>query len=102
MCIRDRLKMRGKTAATRIFALLGDGEVKESQAFIALTAEHRDFLSRYRAQDWDAADSLSVEGENMAGAQLNRLYTLYRERIAAFRITPPPSDWDGAAQALSK
>ena len=98
----DLLKMKGKTAATRIFALLGDGEVKESQAFIALTAKHRDFLSRYRAQDWDAADSLSVECENMAGAQLNRLYTLYRERIAAFRITPPPSDWDGAAQALSK
>ncbi len=98
----DLLKMKGKTAATRIFALLGDGEVKEGQAFIALTAKHRDFLSRYRAQDWDAADALSIECENIAGAQLNRLYTLYRERIAAFRITPPPSDWDGTAEALSK
>ena len=98
----DLLKMKGKTAATRVFALLGDGEVKEDQAFIALTAKHRDFLARYRAQDWDAADSLSVECETMAGAQLNRLYTLYRERIAAFRITPPPSDWDGTAEALSK
>ncbi|HUW72959.1 MAG TPA: adenylate/guanylate cyclase domain-containing protein [Methyloceanibacter sp.] len=98
----DLLKMKGKTAATRIFALLGDGKIKEDQAFIALSDKHRDFLARYRAQDWDAANSLSVECENMAGTQLKGLYTLYRDRISAFRVTPPPSDWDGTAQALSK
>jgi adenylate cyclase len=98
----DLLKVKGKTAATRIFALLGDKAVKESQSFIDLTAKHRAFLERYRAKDWNAAETLSGECEDLAGPRLQRLYTLYRERIAAFRATPPPADWDGTAEALSK
>ena len=35
-------------------------------------------------------------------ARLDHLYALYRERIAYFRINPPPADWDGTAEALSK
>lgn len=98
----DLLKVKGKTAATRIFALLGDKAVKESQVFIDLSTRHREFLERYRAQDWDAAEALCGECEALAGAQLERLYALYRERIAAFRATPPPANWDGTAEALSK
>lgn len=98
----DLLKVKGKTAATRIFALLGDAAMKESQSFKDLTAKHQDFLARYRAKDWDAAEALSTECEELAGPQLHRLYALYRERIAAFRVTPPPEIWDGTAEALSK
>ena len=98
----DLLKVKGKTAATRVFALLGDETLKESQSFIDLTGEHQRFLTSYRAKDWDTAEALSVECENIAGVQLHRLYALYRERIAAFRVTPPPENWDGTAEALSK
>jgi len=98
----DLLKVKGKTAATRIFALLGDEAMKDSQAFIDLTAKHQAFLGHYRTKDWDAADVLSRECEEMAKHRLNHLYALYRERIAAFRITPPPENWDGTAEALSK
>lgn len=98
----DLLKVKGKTAATRIFALLGDAAMKESQSFKDLTAKHQEFLARYRAKDWDAAEARSTECEELAGPQLHRLYTLYRERIAAFRVTPPPEIWDGTAEALSK
>jgi adenylate cyclase len=98
----DLLKVKGKTAATRIFTLLGDSALKESRSFIDLTARHGEFLSKYRAQDWDAAEDLSHACEKMDGIQLNRLYALYRERIAAFRVTPPPPNWDGTAEALSK
>ena len=98
----DLLKVKGKTAATRVFALLGDETLKESQSFIDLTGEHQRFLTSYRAKDWDTAEALSVECETIAGAQLHRLYALYRERIAAFRVTPPPENWDGTAEALSK
>ena len=98
----DLLKVKGKTAATRIFALLGDAALKESESFKDLTAKHQEFLARYRAKDWDAAEALSVECEEIAGPQLHRLYELYRERIAAFRVTPPPDNWDGTAEALSK
>ena len=38
----------------------------------------------------------------MNTARLDHLYALYRERIAYFRINPPPPHWDGTAEALSK
>jgi adenylate cyclase len=98
----DLLKMKGKTSATRVFTLLGDSALKESQPFIDLSTKHGAFLASYRAKEWDAADALSHECEKMNTAPLNRLYALYRERIASFRKTPPPPDWDGTAEALSK
>ena len=52
--------------------------------------------------DWDAAEALSRECEKMNSSHLDQLYALYRERIAYFRINPPPSQWDGTAEAMSK
>ncbi|MFZ1071522.1 MAG: adenylate/guanylate cyclase domain-containing protein, partial [Methyloceanibacter sp.] len=98
----DLLKVKGKTEATRIFALLGDDALKETRGFIDLTARHGEFLRTYRAGDWDAADLLRRECDRMDGSGLHRLYALYRERIAFFRQNPPPPDWDGSTEALSK
>ena len=98
----DLLKVKGKTEATRAFALLGDSAFKRSQNFIALAERHGEFLARYRAKDWDAAEGLSHECEKLSTSRLDRLYALYRERIAYFRINPPPPQWDGTAEALSK
>jgi adenylate cyclase len=98
----DLLKVKGKTEATRAFALLGDNALKTSQRFVALAERHREFLARYRAKDWDTAEALSRECANLNTSRLDRLYELYRERIAYFRINPPPPDWDGSAKALSK
>ncbi|MFZ2018688.1 MAG: adenylate/guanylate cyclase domain-containing protein [Methyloceanibacter sp.] len=98
----DLLKVKGKTEATRIFALLGDNALKQSQSFIALAKKHTEFLNCYRAQDWNGADSLAAECEKMNTVRLDHLYVLYRERIAHFRVNPPPPHWDGTAEALSK
>ena len=96
----DLLKVKGKTEATRVFALLGDGALKQSKDFIDLTERHGAFLSRYRAQDWNEAETLARDCESLSG--LDRLYALYRERIAFFRTNPPPPQWDGTSEALSK
>ena len=98
----DFLKVKGRTEATRIFALLGDNALKQSQAFIDLTARHNEFLNRYRARDWNAAASLARDCAHMNMNGLDRLYALYSERIDYFRQNPPPLDWDGTAEALSK
>jgi adenylate cyclase len=98
----DLLKVKGKTEATRIFTLLGDNGLKEAKSFINLNARHGEFLARYRAKDWDAAEALSRECEKLNTSRLDRLYALYRERIAIFRHNPPPPHWDGTAEALSK
>ena len=60
------------------------------------------FSPAIRAKDWDAAEALSRECEKMNTSRLDRLYALYRERIAYFRMNPPPPQWDGTAEALSK
>ena len=98
----DLLKVKGKTEATRIFALLGDTALKQSPNFITLAERHGEFLARYRAKDWDAAEALSRECERLNTSHLDRLYALYRERIDYFRMNPPPPQWDGTAEALSK
>jgi adenylate cyclase len=98
----DLLKVKGKTEATRAFALLGDTAFKQSPNFITLAERHGEFLARYRAKDWDAAEALSRECERLNTSHLDRLYALYRERIDYFRMNPPPPQWDGTAEALSK
>jgi adenylate cyclase len=97
----DLLKVKGKTGATCIFALLGDSALKTSQRFINLSTRHNEFLAKYRGKEWDAAEALSRECDPMNGG-LQRLYALYRERIDFFRQNPPPPDWDGTAEALAK
>jgi adenylate cyclase len=98
----DLLKVKGKTEATRAFALLGDTAFKQSPNFITLAERHGQFLACYRAKDWDAAEALSRECERLNTSHLDRLYALYRERIDYFRMNPPPPQWDGTAEALSK
>jgi adenylate cyclase len=98
----DLLKVRGKTEATRIFALLGDSAVKNSRTFTDHFERHREFLRRFRGKEWDEAEGLSWECEILNGQGFSRLYGLYRERINAFRQNPPPPDWDGSIEAQSK
>ena len=74
----DLLKVKGKTEATRIFALLGDDALKETRGFIDLTARHGEFLRKYRAGDWDAADQLRRECDRMNGRPPPALYALPR------------------------
>ena len=50
----------------------------------------------------ESAKDLSRICEAMNGARLENFYALYRERIAYFRINPPPPHWDGTAEAMSK
>jgi adenylate cyclase len=98
----DLLKVKGKNEATRIFALLGDSALKATHGFIDLSAHHDEMLRRFRAKEWDAADALRRECDRINGRGLDRLYALYKERIAYFRKNPPPPDWDGTAEALGK
>jgi len=98
----DFLKMKGKTEATRIFALLGNSALKHSQSFIDLSARHNELLRRYRAKDWDGAATLVRDCEALHVNGLDRLYALYGERIEYFRRNPPPENWDGTAEALTK
>ena len=96
----DAVRVVGRDAPERIFALLGTPEAPPPR-FEALAAGHADLLAAYRAQDWDAADAALAHGA-LDAAGLGRLGAIYRERIAAYRIDPPGPAWDGVFQATEK
>lgn len=101
----DRIKVKGKTTAVTIYALLGDETLANSTAFTQLKIFWTQALGSYRAQQWDAAeqDILHCEKQmQQAGVDLSGLLELYRERIEAYKNTPPPADWDGVFEAKSK
>jgi adenylate cyclase len=52
-------------------------------------------LAAYRLRLWDEADSMF--GRVLVLAPGDKAALLMRERIALYRLTPPPPDWDGVA-----
>lgn len=85
----------------------------EAENFIRLCEGAAEKLTHASASEGIAAAKRSGEDNSLdhvvAGAprisgleNINGLFALYRERLATYRITPPPADWDGVFEAKSK
>ena len=62
-----------------------------------------EMLACYRSRDWDGALDAIARGRNSDHAEsLDHLYELYEARIKAYKVNPPPADWNGAYQLLTK
>jgi adenylate cyclase len=57
-------------------------------------------LELYRKQEWDMAELRLLRLKTVSPE--SRLYHLFLERIARYRVTPPPAGWDGAFTFHSK
>ena len=91
----DLVAVKGKTEPVEIYELIAiDNTDPELQATADVSANA---MSAYRAQDWDKA---ALYFEALKGHDV--LKALYAERMAAFRKTPPPKDWDGVYIAKTK
>ncbi len=90
----DRIAVKGKTEAVTIYGLLGDTTYRAGGAFQKLLNTNAYMLGAYRARDWEKAERLAADCAALPGAPA-ALYALHRARIAAFRETPPPDDWNG-------
>jgi adenylate cyclase len=97
----DRIEVKGKTEAVTIFGLMGDAGVRASADFQKLRDGNAYMLAAYRARDWDKAERLAAECAALPGAPAG-LFALHRTRIAAYRETPPPDDWNGVYTWLTK
>jgi adenylate cyclase len=97
----DLLAVRGKKEPTRVFALLGDHAMAQSEAFKDLCQLHEQFLAAYRAQAWDAAQDLAAQC-SAAWPGLHELYDVFVGRIARFRAAPPGANWAGVHVSVGK
>jgi adenylate cyclase len=99
----DLVRVVGRDTPETLFALMGLPERVADGAFRQMAATQSEMLTAYRAQDWDGAESALVKiSPHVEAFGLQKLVALYAERIATYRMAPPPSDWDGVYQALSK
>ncbi len=97
----DLLQVKGKTETVRIFALMGDNEMKNSDAFQKTQKLVGELQSTYRAQEWDDAKVLADKlMKHNKGLQC--FAELLISRIVAFEQHPPAADWGGVAIAISK
>ena len=99
----DLVRVIGKAQATRVFALLGEPAIREQGEFIRLEEAQKAMLGAYRAQDWpEALRCIEACREFGKIYPLGDFYDLYEARIAEFKRTPPPADWDSVYDADAK
>ena len=97
----DRIAVKGKHEAVRIYTLLGDPTLARTQGFVAQLEQHDRMLALYRARDWAGARAALAECR-CAIPELSGLYDLYTERVAYFEANPPDAAWDGVFVAETK
>jgi adenylate cyclase len=97
----DVMRVKGKVHPARIYTPYDvlDGP---DDGYERLARVHAAMLAAYRGRDWDGAERLIAECEARGVHRLSALYALYRGRIADWRQSPPPADWDGTFTATSK
>ncbi|MDZ7644659.1 MAG: adenylate/guanylate cyclase domain-containing protein [Woeseiaceae bacterium] len=94
----DRVRVKGKNAPVAILEPLGLSSGLSPDR-IATAQRFEAMLQAYRNGEWDRAEAML---DALAAENDEPLYTMYRERIHAFREVPPPADWDGVFVHMSK
>lgn len=99
----DNIQVKGKTVGLKIYALMGDEEVAQDPEFIKVKEAVHDMIAAYLSKDWDKAEEqIAYTKEIGKPYKLDVLCELYEARVAAYRLDPPPEDWDGVFIATSK
>ncbi|MEQ9643122.1 MAG: adenylate/guanylate cyclase domain-containing protein [Alphaproteobacteria bacterium] len=102
----DKIAVKGRAEAARVYTILGDQATRDDPAFQALLPDHEAMIEAYRDQRWDEAESLLRACRAHGRAEMSELYDLYDERIAQYKETPPEVEsgqkWDGVFVAKTK
>ncbi|MCB9799525.1 MAG: adenylate/guanylate cyclase domain-containing protein [Candidatus Omnitrophica bacterium] len=104
-CIElDLIRVKGKDRPSRIYALIGDELLQDTETFKSLQHQTNALLNAYRLRNWQGAEESLQEIEKMEvqGWNLKTFCRLYHTRIDQFKVNPPPSVWDGSWTASSK
>jgi adenylate cyclase len=98
----DILRVKGRAQPTRIFTPLAAISVDPTGSAAEIVDRHGAMLKAYRCRDWSGAEGAIVACQELGVPGLSELYNVYRGRIADWRRSPPPEDWDGTYTATSK
>jgi len=93
----DKVRVKGKDQPIAIFEPIAN-EISVEQTNL-LTQWHA-ALQSYRLQEWDK--SQRILEELLILDTDTKLYAYYLDRIAVYRIKPPPIDWDGVTKFETK
>ncbi len=95
----DFMTVKGKNIPLRIYELLGEKD-KVSDVKMEKKTIFEEALKLYRNREWDTAIAkfksvFEIEDEDLSAK-------LYIQRCEAFKLEPPPENWDGVFHAKTK
>lgn len=94
----DCVRVKGKLEPVRIYEPIGP-QAELDSATRATLEQWDAALGAYCRQDWDRAEALL---QALLREDERPLYRLYLERVAQFRLAPPPPNWDGVYTYTTK
>ena len=94
----DLVRVKGKNEPVGIYEPLGPAAELDAQTLRDLE-DYASALHAYRERRFEVAGQRFTE---LRERRDEPLYTIYLDRIGAFRREPPPDDWDGVFDHLSK
>ncbi len=98
----DLIRVKGRSAPVRIFALVGAEDMATSQRFVELRQQQDQMLDAYRGQDWSTALDRLLRCRELDDGPLGGVLDLYQCRLETLRANPPSADWDGVYTAETK
>ena len=99
----DFIMVKGKKEPEVIYAIAGRADTAQYGRFQRLRNLTIEMLACYRSRDWEGALAAIARGRKTDEAQvLSNLYGRYEARIRNYQENPPPEDWNGAYQLLTK
>jgi len=98
----DLLQVKGKTQSEKVYGLIGEQALQQTENFQNLLSLHQAMITKYRETKFDDAKALCFQCEELDIYGLEKLYSLYKARIKQMKENPPPADWDGVYIAQTK
>lgn len=98
----DLIQVVGRQEPVKIFTLIGDKDVLDSDNYKKWLAAHNAMLAAYRIGDFDCAAQDCKEAREASNGQLIKYYDMFLGRIIDMIKTPPSEEWNGVYIAESK
>lgn len=96
----DQVRVKGRRQPVRIYELLGKAADSLPEDLAAALTAYEQGLEAYRVQRWEKA--MEAFERAWHARPDDKASRIMFERCLHYREVPPPPDWDGVFQALSK